>query len=123
MECNTSGTDCITVGTGQGDNTLYLEPEDTTIDHGQIIPISTFTRTANGTSIAIHDQSQALKLANHILDGVGKQDYRLLGVSGGPGSWGELRDTPDGCVSQARQHSSWIVAHRKFEPAAAFDHR
>ncbi len=64
IACNTSGRDCITVGTGQGSNTLYSEPNSTTIQGFQFLPATGFVRTANGTSIVIHDQGQKTHIQN-----------------------------------------------------------
>jgi hypothetical protein len=69
-------------------------------------------------------QNESMRPANHTVDGGREAGLEIVGsVSGGPCSGRERGDALDGRVSEAGQDFGQIIAHRKLEPAAAFDDR
>lgn len=74
VKCNTSGLSCLEYGMGVA-GTLGAQPLDTIIQNFLFIPAAGLGRTADGTTMVIHDHGQALTLRNLSFGGVGTADY------------------------------------------------
>jgi hypothetical protein len=74
LQCNVSGGRCIDIGTGTA-GTLTLQPYGLTIQNLLIVPIVGMGRTANGTTVAIHDEGQKTRLSNVSFGYINANDF------------------------------------------------